>query len=158
MSLIRSNRQDPIFALMKGTSNAVGANTIAMIPFAEEFISSNGITRDSSTRVTVIENGFYEIVIPIEVRASHPSGFIVNSIQMGVNGSWTNLTTSPVTNTSNGFIGNYSIIVGLNDGDYFELRSVTSAGPTAHTVYCNMGAGASSSSTWIFPLYNMKRL
>lgn len=158
MSLIRSNRANPIYALMRGTSSAVGANTTAMIPFADTFISSNGINRVSATRVSVDEAGFYEIVIPIEVRVSHASGFIIDSIQMGVNGTWTNLTTSPATNTANGFLGNYSIIVSLAAGAYFELRSVTGAGPTAHTVYCNVGAGAANLSTWIFPLYNMKKL
>lgn len=158
MSLIRSNRANPIFALMRGTSSSVGANTTAMIPFANTFISANGINRVSATRVSVVEAGFYEIVIPIEVRASHPSGFIIDSIQMGVNGVWTNLSTSPLINTANGFLGNYSIIVNLAEGDYFELRSVTSTVPTAHTVYCNIGGGASGVSTWIYPLYNMKKL
>lgn len=143
---------------MVGTTTVGGANSTVLFPFANTFVSSNGINRDSATRISVIEAGFYELIIPLAVRAAHGSGFIPDSIQYGVNGVWTNLTTSGSVNTGNGFFGQFNIVVEIPAGGYFELRSVTSLAPTAHTVYCSMGAGSAVSDTWAQPTYTIKRL
>lgn len=140
MPLVSFNREVPVYAMMTGGSNSTGSSTTNLFQFSETFVASNGITRNSASRVTVSEHGFYELICNLSVLVISSSSVKVQ-IQKGINGSFSTEGETPIANTVQSFSSSYKFVFELNKDDYIELRSTVSGGsPSANITRCFFGS------------------
>lgn len=138
MPLISFDTKAPVYAMMTGGDNSVGAATTNLFQFASTFVASNGITRNSASRVTVPEDGFYELICNLSILVLGTS--LTVSMQKGVNGVFTTEGTNPTASGICAFSSSYKFVFDLNKGDFVELRILVSGGAiTTNLTRCMFG-------------------
>lgn len=139
MPLVSFDTKNPVYAMMTGGNNSTGAATTNLFQFASTFISSNGVIRNSASRVTVSEHGFYELICNLSVFVISSTNVTV-AIQKGINGVFSTEGLTPSASNVQSFSSSYKFVFELNKNDYIELGTLVSGGsPSTNLTRCYFG-------------------
>jgi hypothetical protein len=125
MSLVNFDEVDPPYIIVSSSAPVDVATTTNFFYF-QNLVASQRITKTSNTRITFQETGVYEFNFSTRLSVLASVASYTLSLQYGINGLWTTLSSGP----SIGFISSQetrqSLILPVNANDYFELRSLIS--------------------------------
>jgi hypothetical protein len=126
MSLINFNDKIPPHLVSIGSANSSVASNNCLFNICNSILYSNKITRVSNSRISFQESGVYEFIANITAFIDVPSSMTA-SFQTGINGVFTTRSFSSAgTGFNLNFGGPFKFCIEINNGDYFEMRALTS--------------------------------
>lgn len=153
MALIRSKYRSNSFAVTTGININNGTASSTILQFCSTLKSSQGIERLSSTTLKVSGAGLYELIFPLSVKAS--SGLILY-IDIGVNGSYSQIASSTLGSNFNGDV--YRHIFSLNAGDIVSIRVRLNASSANFITNCSVTRINATTSNTVIPTSSLKKI
>lgn len=145
MALINFDETNPPYIVMSASS-PVDVPTTTNFFYFQNLVASQRITKTSSTRTTFQESGIYEFNFSARLSVLASTEFFSYSLQYGINGAWVTMATGGGSNFATVAEGIFSLILPINAGDYFELRSVIGVSVSQNITHTS-GGNANSTST-----------
>lgn len=125
MALINFDETNPPYIVISSSAPVDLPTTTNFYNF-QNLVSSQRITKSSNTRITFQESGVYEFNFSARMTINASTSSYSLSLQYAINGAWVTIASGSSTNFITNQEGRYSLIVSVNAGDYFELRSLIS--------------------------------